>query len=115
MKHLGKVMTLFTTVTTYSRLALDDETRGVFLRRQSIGRELGICCRLVCQPVWGWIRLSTSSRYLKSKPLRRREAEEMIRINRLGACVNRDCTFGGIEAIAHCTGTDGDDGPVRMH
>ncbi len=25
--------------------------------------------------------------------------------------MNKDCTFGGIEAIAHCTGTDGDDGP----
>lgn len=117
MKHLGKVMTLYYGH-NYSRLALDDETRGVFLRAmyESIGRELANLLSAEYVSPYGAKRKDQVVHFIKVSEIKAltaaaKRGDTFIRINRLGACMNKDCTFGGIEAIAHCTGTDGDDGP----
>lgn len=113
LKHLSRVMTLYYGH-NYSRLALDSESRGFFLRSmyQSIGRELAsVLSDRFVSPL-GDLRKNQVVQFIKVSDAKKLEAaarkgELSCRQIRLGFCMKRGaCQYGGVESIAHCTGGD---------
>lgn len=113
LKHQSRVMTLYYG-RNHSRLALSKETRTLFLKTmyEEIGRDL----RKLPSPQFvsplGPDRKVAIVTFIKETDARSldkaaRQGKIGARRIRAGFCVNhRPCPYGGIEAIAHCLGTD---------
>lgn len=113
LKHAARAMTMYYGH-NYTRLSLDPETRGVYLRTmyESLARELAsiMSPRFVSphgesrkQQIVALISESDS----KKLEAAGRKGEISARQIRLGFCMKRGaCTYGGVESIAHCGGGD---------
>lgn len=113
LKHQSRVTTLYYG-RNHSRLALSEETRTLFLKTmyQEIGRDL----RKLPSPRFvsplGSARKEAIVTFIKEADASAldkaaRQGKVGARRIRAGFCVNhRPCPYGGIEAIAHCLGTD---------
>lgn len=113
LKHVSRAMTMYYGH-NYTRLSLDPETRGVYLRTmyESLAKELASITspRFVSphgesrkQQIVSLISESDS----KKLEAAGRKGEISARQIRLGFCMKRGtCTYGGVESIAHCGGGD---------
>ena len=113
LKHQSRVMTLYYG-RNHARLALNEETRTLFLKTmyQEISRDL----RKLQSPQFvsplGSSRKEAIVTFIKESDAQSidkaaRQGKVGARRIRAGFCVNhRPCPYGGIEAIAHCLGAD---------
>ncbi|WP_202967607.1 hypothetical protein [Comamonas sp. E6] len=117
LKHLSRVMTLYYG-RNHSRLALSEETRILFLKTmyQEIGRDLRKLPSPQFTSLLGPRRKEVVIAFITendaiSLETAARQGKVGARRIRAGFCVNhRSCSYGGIEAIAHCLGGDDDKG-----
>jgi hypothetical protein len=120
LKHALRAMSLYYGH-NYTRLALDPETRTVYLNTmyQSLGKELASLASSQFVSPYGDTRkaeivslISVSDS--QKLELAGRKGEISARKIRLGFCMKRgNCEYGGIESIAHCGG--GDSGAPCTH
>lgn len=113
LKHQSRVMTLYYG-RNHSRLALNEETRTLFLKTmyEEIARNLSKLLLPQFVSPLGPGRKETIVTFIKeidalSLDKAARQGKVGARRIRAGFCVNhRPCPYGGIEAIAHCLGAD---------
>lgn len=113
MKHLSRVMTLYYGH-NYSRLSLDPETRGLFLRTmyETQGKVLAQLTSSQFKSPHGEARKTQIVSFISVSDANTlenagRKGEVSARQIRLGFCMKRgNCTYGGIESVVHCGGGD---------
>lgn len=111
MKHQSRVMTLYYG-RNHSRLALNEETRILFLKTmyEGIARDLNKLSSPQFVSPLGPSRKETIVTFIKevdalSLDMAARQGKVGARRIRAGFCVNhRPCPYGGVESIAHCLG-----------
>ncbi len=113
LKHAARAMAMYYGH-NYSRLSLDPETRGLYLRTmyESLARELAQLTSARFVSPHGPSRKKqiisfVSEADVKQLEVAGRKGEVSARRIRLGFCMKRkSCTYGGVESIAHCGGGD---------
>lgn len=113
LKHAARAMTMYYGH-NYSRLSLDPETRGVYLRTmyESLARELAQLTSARFVSPHGLSRKDQIVSFISEADAKQlevagRKGEVSARRIRLGFCMKRkSCTYGGVESIAHCGGGD---------